>query len=251
MSVDLASALAPLLAPVQDMFWAGFVVFLRLGTMMALLPLFGEQAVPVRIRLALAFAFTLVVAPAVAASLPDPGGPGRFLALLLGEAAAGLALGLLLRLLVIALQTAGAIAGQATSLSQLFGAGPGGEPSPAMGHLLVMGGLALAAAMGLHIRLALWMVDGYALIPAGAVLDPGLMLEAGLGGGDPGFHPCRVAGRALRGGGPALQCRAGRHQPGDAAAHGDLCRGAGADLRGPCPDGDRPAGPARCLGRGA
>lgn len=182
MSVDLASALAPLLAPVQDMFWAGFVVFLRLGTMMALLPLFGEQAVPVRIRLALAFAFTLVVAPAVAASLPDPGGPGRFLALLLGEAAAGLALGLLLRLLVIALQTAGAIAGQATSLSQLFGAGPGGEPSPAMGHLLVMGGLALAAAMGLHIRLALWMVDGYALIPAGAVLDPGLMLEAGLGG---------------------------------------------------------------------
>jgi flagellar biosynthetic protein FliR len=182
MSPDLAAALAPLLAPAQGMLWAGFVVFLRVGAMMALLPLFGEQAVPARVRLALAFAFTLVVAPAVAPALPAPGGTDRFLALALGEGAAGLALGLMLRLLVLALQTAGAIAGQATSLSQLFGAGPGGEPSPAMGHLLVTGGLALAAAMGLHVRAAAWMVEGYALIPPGAALDPGLMLEAGVAG---------------------------------------------------------------------
>ncbi len=180
MSPDLSVSLAPLLGHAQDGLWAGSVVFLRLGAMMALLPLFGEQAVPARVRLALALAFTLVVAPAVAPGLPPPGGPARLLALLLGETAAGLALGLALRLLVLALQTAGAIAAQATSLAQLLGAGPGGEPSPAMGHLLVTGGLALAAVLGLHVRAAQWMVEGYALIPAGAALDPGLLLEAGV-----------------------------------------------------------------------
>ena len=172
--------LAPVLTLAQDGLWAGFVVFLRVAAMMALLPLFGEQAVPARVRLALALAFTLVVAPAVAPGLPAPGGPARMLALVLGETAAGLALGFALRLLVLALQTAGAVAAQATSLAQIFGAGPGGEPSPAMGHLLVTGGLALAAILGLHVRAAQWMVEGYALIPAGAALDPGLLLEAGL-----------------------------------------------------------------------
>jgi flagellar biosynthetic protein FliR len=95
--------------------------------------------------------------------------------------AAGLVLGVVLRLFVMALQTAGAIAAQATSLSQLFGGGPGAEPSPAVTHLLVTGGLALAALLGLHVQLAAYMIEGYQLIPPGAVVAPGMLLEAGVG----------------------------------------------------------------------
>jgi flagellar biosynthetic protein FliR len=126
-------------------------------------------------------AFTLVVLPAVGGDLPPPGGPGRALALALGEVAAGLGFGIFLRLFVLALQTAGSIAAQSTSLSQLFGAGPGAEPSPAMAHLLVIGGLALAALLGLHIQVAAYLIQSYVLAPPGVALDPGLLLEAGVG----------------------------------------------------------------------
>lgn len=181
MSPDLADTLAPLLGVAREGLWDGYVVLLRVGAMLALLPLFGEMSVPGRVRLGLALAFTLVVLPAVSEDLPSVGGPAEVLALTLGEVAAGLAFGIFLRLFVLALQTAGAIAAQAMSLSQLFGAGPGAEPSPAMAHLLVIGGLALVAALGLHIRVAAYMIQGYVLIPPGAALDPGLLLETGVG----------------------------------------------------------------------
>jgi flagellar biosynthetic protein FliR len=180
MSPELLESLAPVLQMAREGVEDGFVVFLRVGAMLALLPLFGEMTVPVRVRLGLGLAFTLVVLPAVAGMLPPPGGPADLLLLLLGEAAVGIAFGIFLRLFVLALQTAGTIAAQATSLSQLFGAGPGAEPSPAMAHLLVIGGLALAAILGLHVQVAAYMIQSYALVPPGALLDPAMLLEAGV-----------------------------------------------------------------------
>ncbi len=181
MSPELAESLAPLLQVAREGLWEGFVVFLRVGAMLALLPVFGEMTVPVRVRLGLGLAFTLVVLPAVSGALPPPGRPAELLLLLLGEAAVGVAFGIFLRLFVLALQTAGTIAAQATSLSQLFGAGPGAEPSPAMAHLLVIGGLALAAILGLHVQVAAYMIQSYTLALPGVLLDPGVLLEAGVG----------------------------------------------------------------------
>ena len=65
---------------------AGFIlVFVRVGAIAALLPGFGEQAIPARVRLGVAFAFALVVWPMVAPGLvtPDPARP--FAAMLLVE----------------------------------------------------------------------------------------------------------------------------------------------------------------------
>jgi flagellar biosynthetic protein FliR len=148
----------------QDMLWAGFVVFLRVGAAMALLPAFGEQAVPQRVRLVLALAFAAIVAPAVSPGLP--GREGGLLPVLVTETLAGLALGAALRLFVLALQIAGAIAAQATSLAQLF-AGAGVEPQPAIGHLLTVAGLALAVAADLHVRIAEYLILSYDVLPAG------------------------------------------------------------------------------------
>jgi flagellar biosynthetic protein FliR len=140
--------------------------------MMALVPAFGERMVPLRLRLALTLAFTAVVTPAVAARFPATGAlPGQIAVLFLAEVVAGLALGLALRLFILALQTAGAIAAQATSLSQLFG-GAAVEPQPAIGHLFVMAALALATMAGLHVRLAELLVLSYDLFPPGRLPAP-------------------------------------------------------------------------------
>ena len=95
-------------------------------------------------------------------------GFGPMIALIGTEIATGLALGIGLRLFVLALQTAGSIAAQATSLSQILGAAAA-EPVPAMGYLLTLAGLALAALMGLHIRAAQFMIHSYTLFPMGSL----------------------------------------------------------------------------------
>lgn len=147
----------------EELLWMALLVFMRVGAAMSLLPAFGEQSIPQRVRLVLALAFTAVVFPAISeASLPD----GITVVALLVETCIGLLLGIGLRLFVLALQTAGAIAAQATSLSQMFG-GVGPEPQPALSNLLVMAGLALAVATGLHLHLASFLILSYEIFPAG------------------------------------------------------------------------------------
>lgn len=152
--------LAEILGLGQAMLWHGFLVFLRVGAAMALLPAFGEQTVPVRVRLVLTLAFTAIVAPAI-----DPPPPLGTAAAIGAEVGAGLILGLGLRLFILALQTAGAIAAQSMSLSQLFAIAA--EPMPAVSHLLALAGLALAVSAGLHVRAAELLILSYQAMPPG------------------------------------------------------------------------------------
>lgn len=147
--------------------WHLFAVFLRVSAFVSLLPAFGERSIPVRVKLGISIAFTLIVAPAVDPSELLPG----FLQMvrLVGtEVLIGMALGIGLRLFVLALQTAGSIAAQSTSLSQLLG-GASVDPMPAMGYFLMLGGLTLAVIMGLHIRAAQFLIHSYVMLPMGAL----------------------------------------------------------------------------------
>ena len=136
---------------------------------MALLPVVGERAVPTRIRLVLALIFTVIVAPAVFDNFSAPHTQPRQIALaLFSEVAVGLAIGFSLRLFMFALQVAGSMAAQSTSLSQIFGGG-GVDPQPAIGHLLVIGGLALAVTYGLHVRIAGFLIYSYQIIEPGQI----------------------------------------------------------------------------------
>ena len=152
-----------------------FAVFLRMSAFFTLMPGFGERSVPVRIKLGLGLAMTMVVLPAVE---PTPG-LSQPIMLIFTEIATGLILGLGLRLFILALQTAGSIAAQATSLSQLLG-GNAAEPMPAIGHILVVAGMALAVMTGLHIKAAQFFVLSYELVPAGQFPRPDFFSEWGV-----------------------------------------------------------------------
>ncbi len=158
---------------------AGLAVFLRIGAAMSVLPGFGEQTLSIRLRVAATLALTLLVAPAVATEPAPPDWP-RLMRLLGTETVIGLAFGLMLRLLIHSLQIAGTIAAQSTSLAQLFG-GAAAEPLPAIGHLLVVAGLALAAMADLHLRVAEALIGTYRLFPVGVALSPGDLAALGTG----------------------------------------------------------------------
>ncbi|TCP61183.1 flagellar biosynthetic protein FliR [Rhodovulum bhavnagarense] len=166
-----------LMAPWQGLTLAGIFVFIRVGAVLALLPAFGEQTVPVRVRLALALAFAVVVAPAVSPAIAVQ--PGLAPLALSVEVAAGLAMGLVLRLMILALQMAGDIAAQATSLSQMLG-GTTMDPQPAMGRLMVMAGLALATMTGLHVRAAEAMILSYQVLPVGQLPPAAVLADWGV-----------------------------------------------------------------------
>lgn len=149
-----------------------FLVFLRVGACMALLPAFGEQVVSVRVRLAATLAFTILLWPLVQADFPTVTRDSQFLSFAGAEIITGLLLGLSFRLFVQALQIAGTIAGSSTSLAQVFGGGVGIDPQPAIGNTMVLGALALAAMSGLHVRCLEAFVLSYDAVPAGQWPDP-------------------------------------------------------------------------------
>jgi flagellar biosynthetic protein FliR len=176
--------LAPVIEAWRPILMAAFLVFLRVGAVLAMLPAFGERAVPARVRLGLALAFTAVVTPAVASSLPVAR-LSPFLAFAT-ETIVGLALGLMLRLMILALQMAGEIAAQATSLAQILGS-VSMDPQPAMGRLMMMAGLALAVMSGLHVRAAEAMILSYEMLPAGQFPDASALADWGVAGIARGF----------------------------------------------------------------
>lgn len=165
------SDLAALLDLTEEVLWLHFIVFLRVGAAISLFPGFGEQSVPIRIKLGLALMMTMIIAPAVSpALLPFAGDPPPLGLIVLTEAVVGLLIGMGIRLFVMALQTAGTIAAQSTSLSQILGT-QGIEPIPAMGHILTLGGITLAMILGLHVRLAELVILTYTLFPAAQFPD--------------------------------------------------------------------------------
>ncbi|WP_342077352.1 flagellar biosynthetic protein FliR [Yoonia sp. SS1-5] len=173
--------LLPLVPMSQAVLWTGLAVFVRISTMMAVLPAFGDQPVPMRVRLALAVMFTLIVAPAIAPTLPAvPNNMFAAIAPLGSEVLAGLFFGVFLRFFILVLQIAGSIAAQSTSLSQIFGGSAGVDPQPAISHLLVVAGTALATLLGLHVQAAAYMIHSYTLVPFGFTLNGETVADVGV-----------------------------------------------------------------------
>lgn len=144
-------------------------VFTRVGAALFLVPGFGERAVPMRLRLAAALALAVLLTPLVAPGAAAPGSPAGLVGLIGAEAAAGLIIGLAFRFLIFALQVAGTIAAQNTSLSQLFGAGVAPEPEPTIATLLAMGGVVLMMLAGLHVHLVAALAGLYRVLPFGVM----------------------------------------------------------------------------------
>ena len=161
-------------ALIEQQLWIVLLIFCRVGTAVSFLPAFGEQSVPVRIRLAIAVVFSVLVAP-IAGLESDRSDPFYTI---IAEILNGLVLGILLRLFILGLQTAGTIAAQSTSLSQLMG-GAGVEPLPALGHVLVVSAIALAVISGLHISAIEFFVFSYQFLMFGEFPSPIKVFEMG------------------------------------------------------------------------
>ena len=148
---------------------AFLLTFARVGTLIMLMPGLGEQSVSPRLRLAFALLVTLVLFPTVRPLLGPTtdaiAGP-RLIALLFSETLIGLVLGLTVRMILAALQTAGLIVSQQLGLSYAMTVDPtmGGQQA-ALGNFLALLGVTLILASDLH-HLALEAIGrSYVVLP--------------------------------------------------------------------------------------
>lgn len=165
-----------------------FLVFVRIGAMVFFLPGFGENYVPVRLKLVLAFGLAALVFPIVGPQIAvDPTSQNDVFRLVATEAISGVFWGAVIRLIIHVLQIAGAIISQATSLAQIFGGTVNMDAQPAMGHILVVSGLGLISLLGLHETYLVYILNTYAVTPAGIIL----------GGADVADYSSRHIGKAF------------------------------------------------------
>lgn len=163
--------LAAWLAHLPDHVFGLLLVFARVAGAVMLLPAFGEQELPTMVRLAIALALTALLAPVLGAMPPVPAAPLELARLMAAEAATGIWLGFLARILALALPAAGGLAAGALGLANVLQPdsdfGPGAS---ALAAGLQQAVPALVLATNLHVPLLAALAGSYALVPVGQIL---------------------------------------------------------------------------------
>lgn len=159
--------------------FAFLMVFVRIGSAMMMMPGFGDNFIPAQIRLLFALALSLVLTPILREYVPaQPPTAVAMVVLLVMEATIGIFIGMIARVIVMALATAGMVISMQSALAsaQVFNPTLGGQGS-LVGSLLSLLGVVLIFATDLHHMLIVAARDSYALFPVGGMLDTGSMAD--------------------------------------------------------------------------
>ncbi len=149
-----------------------FLVFIRLGAAMMMMPAIGENGVSTRTRLLLAIALTAVVTPLIADTLPaQPAGPFDLGLLIIGEVVIGLFFGATTRMVMAALHVAGMIFAFQSSLAAAMMFDPNqSAQSSLFGNFLNLLAVVIIFATDMHHMLLRGLVGTYGVFPAGNML---------------------------------------------------------------------------------
>ncbi|KTF70608.1 flagellar biosynthetic protein FliR [Sphingomonas sp. HT-1] len=150
---------------------AFFIVFARVGAVLMLLPVFGEDAIPGRIRLFIAFAMSAAMYGLIGAPARMAVEAGAILpAVLVTELITGLAMGMIVKILFFAISMAGSLISMQIGLSAavMFDPSQSGQ-APILSKLV--GLVAALTCMGMQVH-HLWLgaiVHSYQSFPIGGM----------------------------------------------------------------------------------
>lgn len=151
--------------------WIGALLFARLGAVMMIAPAWGEQTTPPMMRLGLAVLVTATLAPTLVVNAPAmPRDIVGAIPMVITEIIIGLILGLGARLMMSALQVAGATVGLASGLGFAQQIDPiASQPAAIFSGFFSMMGVVLIMSAGLHRVMIEAAADSYTLFPPGAL----------------------------------------------------------------------------------
>jgi flagellar biosynthesis protein FliR len=157
---------------IQLNIFAFFMIFARVGSVFMLMPGIGSGYVPMNIRLAIALAVCFIVTPFLAAVIPGiPGSEIELMLLLFSEIVIGVFIGLIGRITVGALQTAGTLIALFSSLANAMIRDPIAEQqSSLIATFLSLLGTVLIIIADLHHLMIRGVLESYSLFQPGQPL---------------------------------------------------------------------------------
>lgn len=147
--------------------WRVFLVFARVSTAFFLLPGLGEPGIPARIRMLAGLGLAIAVSSVIGPVPPPPGNAWALFFGLMPEMLTGALLGVLSRILISGVLTAGGMIGLNIGLSNIFANGLGYEQSATIGSAVYAAMLAALFAADGHHMILRSLVGSYHVVPAG------------------------------------------------------------------------------------
>lgn len=160
--------------------FAFLLIFMRFGVALMIMPGTGDSFVSPNIRVLFAVAISFVLTPVLSTHLPAmPSNTGVFIELLLSEVFIGIFIGLIMRIMITALDTAGTIVSIQAGLSNASMFNPSiNAETPIMSAVYSSLGVTLILVADVHHQMLAAVVDSYRLFPAtGAFPDMGSISE--------------------------------------------------------------------------
>ena len=155
------------------------MVFVRIGSAMMIMPGIGDSFVPTNIRLYMALSISVVLAPLLSQYIPAqvPSTTLLFM-LIISEFIIGIFFGIIARIFMAALDTAGMAISLSSGLAnaQLFNPIASSQGS-IMGAFLSVTGLVVLFSSNLYHLLIYGLVGSYESFPVGQIPDSGSMAE--------------------------------------------------------------------------
>ena len=146
------------------------LVFVRVGAVLAVLPMFSAQNFPVQLRLGLGALMAFLLAPLLPATTVDGLTQWGVVRLVFLEAAAGLLLGFVCRMVFYALEMAGNLVATEMGLMLSSTYNPlTSTATPAPGIILYWMALMLWLGLDLHHGMLVGLQRSYALVPVGGL----------------------------------------------------------------------------------
>ncbi|WP_407496389.1 flagellar biosynthetic protein FliR [Pseudooceanicola sp. MF1-13] len=163
------------------------LVFARIGAAMMFMPGFGESFITPRHRLATSLLIALVITPLVAQGPVPTGGVDLVLAFGI-EVTLGIWIGLVSRVLLTAMQVAGAQIGMVSGLSNAFAPDIGSfQGSTLIATSLLLGAIAVIFAADIHHVIIDALIESYFTFPPGTMM-PGDLAEQMIRAGQNAFY---------------------------------------------------------------
>lgn len=147
--------------------------FARLLAFLSVDPILGNASIPRTVRIGLALLVTMVVAPLLPVPQLDPGSAAGLLALAL-QIVIGVSMGFCMRLVYVALEAAGELAGLEMGLGFATFFDPHNTPTPVIGAFTGLLATLVFFAVNAHLWLIDALVQSFRAVPVAATpLSPG------------------------------------------------------------------------------
>ncbi|AXK43696.1 flagellar biosynthetic protein FliR [Erythrobacter aureus] len=146
------------------------VIFARLGAVLMLLPAFSDTAVPGQIRLLIAFGFSIAMYGLLGPQLPVLGSGVDLGLIVISEMLIGLALGMIIKIMFLAITVAGSIISLQVGLTSAVVPDPtmGGQ-IPVMAKFVGIAAIVICFALNIHHLWIAAMVNSYNAFQVGAL----------------------------------------------------------------------------------